>query len=171
MPRRPCQSGRHAEQALDAQDVAARRVERKPFAHELRHRIHAAWRRRRLFAVWLARLAVEDEVGPVVHQRRAAVLGGAREASNREGVDGERLGRAILRGVDVVEGRAVDDNRGCRIGHDALDSLGVGHVERRAGVRDDIAIAERARNGAPELPGCTGEEHAAHARCSTIEAY
>jgi hypothetical protein len=34
---------RTAEQAFDAQNVVARRIDRHPLAEELRHRVDAAW--------------------------------------------------------------------------------------------------------------------------------
>jgi hypothetical protein len=46
-----------------------------------------------------------------VHQRRVGELRGAGQTADGERVDGERLLGLVLGAVDVVERRAVDDER------------------------------------------------------------
>ena len=76
-------------------------------------------------------------------ERGATSLGGARECAHGKRVDGERVGRPALRVVDAGEGRAVDDqSRSCLIDRTS-DRVAVGHVERRARVRDHVAVGKR----------------------------
>ena len=115
--------GDAAEQALDPQHVRARRIQRKPFAQQLRRGIGALRIRRLLLGVRLARAAVEHEIGAVVHQRRTMAAGGARQVPHRKRIDVERLERALLRRVHVGERRAVDDDVGAQPIHRTLAPL------------------------------------------------
>jgi hypothetical protein len=90
----------------------------------------------------LAGLAIENEVGAVVHDPRAAGFGGASEAADGERVDRERGRGPILCSVHVIERRAIDDHRGRGLGDRPAHRVRIGDVERGPRQRDRRPIRE-----------------------------
>ena len=90
------------EQALDAQHVRPRRVDRKPFAEQLRCRIDAERIRpiRLRYRACRRRRRTRNRCCSGPARRRAA--GRASQRAHREGVDVQRVERVIFRRVDVV---------------------------------------------------------------------
>ena len=99
-----------AEQALDAQHVPARRVLREPLPQQLGAAVRAHRTRAVVLAIGRGGLSVEHEVGAVVHQRRADAGRGRGHRPHGQRVDRQRRRGVVFRAVDVVVGRAVDQD-------------------------------------------------------------
>ena len=135
--------------------------EREPLAHQLRRRIGPARRRPSVLGVGFGVAAVEDEVGAVVHERGAGLLGAQREAAHREGVDRQRLYGWVSGAIHVVERRAVDDDVGTPSPATAWLGTRIGDVERALVERHHLAIGKGADDEvgrAAVAPASTGRD-------------
>ena len=152
-----------AEQALDAQDVGARRLEREPLAEQLRHAVGAERPARVGFDVRTVGRAVEDEVGAVVNQRRAGRVRRAGERLDGERIAGERRLGGVFRRLDIVVGRAVDDDVRERTSSSREHRRRVGEIELGAREREDVAARRQPRDdGGTELTGGAGHHDPRH---------
>ena len=79
-----------------------------------------------------------------------------RQVSSARRVDGERLVRRLLRAVDVVEGRAVDDPVGTDTVDGGLHGSGIGDVELAMIERVELRPAQRRPEILAELPAGAG---------------
>jgi hypothetical protein len=122
-------SRRRPKQALDAQHVRAGPGTREPFAQQLGRCIDAARGWPEVFSMRLVPFTIEDEISAVVNQHRASRFGGPGKTAYGEGVDRQRLDRPAFGAVDIVEGRAVDDEMRRRTGNSPGHGIWIGHIE------------------------------------------
>ncbi len=123
-------SGRRcSKQTLHPKDPRARRVERKPVPEELGGGVRPPRIWRGVLRIGRVCLAVEHEVTAVVHERRVELRAGPCECEGTECIDLECVRRVILRTVNVVIRRAVDDEIGFDISDGGLNGSLVRYVE------------------------------------------
>ena len=99
-----------------------------------------------------------------MNQRCAVTPGGTRQRADGEGIGVERLDRLVLRGVDVRERGAVDNDLRPHAIHRRRDRGRVAHVELLAGERDRfVRRATFVHDGGAKLPARAndGNPHAA----------
>ena len=109
---------------------------------------------------------VEDEIRAVVNQRGAASRGRAGERLDRERIARQRRLSGVLRRLDVVVGRAVDDDVRPAVASSTSSTAAASARSSSARVNgDDIAASPKSRNDCrPELAGSAGHHHPRHAR-------
>ena len=169
-----------AEEALHSENPdGARRLgagardltQRQPLAEQLGQPVEAPRMRLVLLRIRSRGLAIEDEIGAVVHDRARDALGRAYERQHTERVHGQRRRRVALRAVDVVVGGAIDDEVGAEILDRPMDGAGIRDVElgvaERVNLRGMGTVRELARDRGPEKAAGAGDEHTRHWRSAS----
>ena len=154
-----------SKQALDAQDVCPRRLEREPLAEQLRHTVGAERPARIGFDIRTVSRPVEDEVGTVVNERGVGGVGRPREGLDGEGVAAQRGRCGILRALDVVVRGAVEHDVRPTRRHRLEHGHRIGQIELRSRERGDVARRRQPRDERrTELTAGTGDHRARHAQ-------